>query len=106
MIKLLPLLVFLSSTAFTKDFPIIELRLKDHKFSKEVIEVKAGERFIIHVFNDDTTGDEFESKSMIVEKFIGGKKNLKIILGPLKPGEYDFFACFNPSTGKGKVIAK
>ncbi len=88
------------------DEAIPELRIKDHRYTPDYLEVKAGQRFKIKVFNDDPTSEEFESKSMIIEKFIAPKRSITITLGPLKPGEYDFFGCFHPQTAKGKIVAK
>lgn len=95
----------LMQTAFAED-GILELRIKDHKYYPEQLEVKSGERFKIRVTNEDSTSEEFESKTMVIEKFIGPKRSIVITLGPLKPGSYDFFGCFHPSTAKGQITAK
>jgi DNA polymerase III delta subunit len=100
------LLGLLFSTNLFADDKIIELRIKDHKFNIEKLEVKANEKFKIKVFNDDASSEEFESKTMIVEKFIGPKKSLVITLGPLKPGTYEYFGDFHQSTAKGVLTAK
>ena len=84
----------------------LELRIKDHRYYPDRLEVKAGERFKIKVTNEDATSEEFESKSMIIEKFIGPGRTITVTLGPLKPGTYDFFGCFHPTTAKGQLIAK
>ncbi len=102
----LVLLGLLFSTSLFAEDKIIELRIKDHKFNIEKLEVKANEKFKIKVFNDDASSEEFESKTMIVEKFIGPKKSLVITLGPLKPGTYEYFGDFHPSTAKGVLTAK
>lgn len=96
----------LCATSAMADDGILELRIKDHKYTPDYLEVKAGQRFKIRVFNDDPTSEEFESKSMIIEKFIGPKRSILITLGPLKPGAYDFFGCFHPQTAKGQIVAK
>jgi hypothetical protein len=98
------LLLVFSSARAEEGMP--ELKIKDHKYSPELLEVKAGERFKIRVTNEDPSSEEFESRSMIIEKFIGPKRSIVITLGPLKPGEYDFFGDFHPDTAKGKIIAK
>lgn len=85
---------------------VLELKIKNHKYTPELLEVKAGERFKIRVTNEDPSSEEFESRSMIIEKFIGPKRSIVITLGPLKPGEYDFFGDFHPGTAKGKIVAK
>lgn len=82
------------------------LVIKDHRFSPDAITVKAGARFKITVKNEDTTSEEFESKTIIVEKFIGPKKSITLVLGPLKPGVYDFFGDFHPETARGRLTAE
>ena len=85
---------------------VIEISIKDHKFSNEKITVKANQPFKIRVRNEDPTSEEFESKSMIIEKFLGPKRTLTLNLGPLKPGTYEFFGDFHQDTAKGIVIAE
>jgi hypothetical protein len=82
------------------------LTIKNHRYSPEKLEVKAGQRFKLKIINEDATSEEFESKSMIIEKFIAPKKSITVNLGPLKPGEYEFFGCFHPDTAKGVLSAK
>lgn len=103
--SILATLAFLSATAFAAT-EVQELRIKGHKYYPDYLEVKAGERFKIKVTNEDPTSEEFESKSMIIEKFIGPQRSITITLGPLKPGSYDFFGCFHPQTANGKIVAK
>ncbi len=98
--------LFTGTPAALAEDGIIELRVKDHRWEPELIEVKAGERFKLRITNEDPTSEEFESKTMVIEKFIGPKRTLVITLGPLKPGSYDFFGCFHPATAKGQIIAK
>jgi hypothetical protein len=74
-----------------------ELTIKDHKYTPEVLNVKANEKFKIKVKNEDSTSEEFESRSLVIEKFIGPKNSATVILGPLKPGTYDFFGDFHKS---------
>ena len=59
--------------------PAHELRLKNHKFDKEVLRVKANEKFTLKVFNDDSSFEEFESKKMVIEKFVNPKGKLNSI---------------------------
>ncbi len=87
----------------TEEFTI---RIKDHKFIPETIEVPAGEKVKLIVMNEDKTPEEFESYELNREKIIrGGGKGI-VFIGPLKPGEYPFFGEFNMATAQGKVIAK
>lgn len=107
--KIFTLILFffcLSNSSVRAEDPIPELIIKDHRYTPEILEVKAGVRFKIKVTNQDPSSEEFESRSMIIEKFIGPKRSIVITLGPLKPGSYDFFGCFHPDTAMGKIIVK
>ncbi len=84
---------------------VFELVLQNHKFNIETIEVKAGEKFKIRVKNKDRNFEEFESRSLVIEKFLKPGAEVLVNVGPLKPGEYDYFAEFHASTGKGKIVA-
>jgi hypothetical protein len=106
MIRFLILNLVLSYSLYAEELPLVTLRFKDHKFDIEHIELKANQRYKFKVYNDDSMSEEFESRSMIVEKFIAPKKAINFILGPFRPGTYEFFGCFHPSTAKGKVVVK
>jgi plastocyanin len=99
-------LILLSNISFANEMRVIELHIKNHKYDVEKIEVEANKKFKLKIYNDDPSSEEFESRAMVVEKFIGPKKSITITIGPLKPGTYDYFADFHPSTGKGILIAK
>ena len=96
----------LEKIAAAQEAPVLELRIKDHKYFPENLKVKANERFKIKVTNEDATSEEFESKTMIIEKFIGPQRSITVVLGPLKPGSYDFFGCFHKATAKGQIVAE
>lgn len=91
--------------AMASDDPI-EVRIKNHKFYPDRITVKAGTRFKLRLINEDSTSEEFESNTMIVEKFLGPKRKMTITLGPLKPGTYEYFGELNPSTAQGILTAE
>ncbi len=99
-------LFFYSAYGENAEMPTYELRIKDHKFDIEVLKVKANQKFTLIVYNDDASFEEFESKRMLVEKFVNPKGKLILKLGPFKPGEYDYFGEFHMSTAKGKLIAE
>lgn len=104
--KVLFSLILLSNIAIADELKVIELHIKNHKYDVEKIEVEANKKFKLKIYNDDPSSEEFESRAMVVEKFIGPKKSITITVGPLKPGSYDYFADFHPSTAKGILIAK
>jgi plastocyanin len=97
------LIMWLPAFAFAQE-RVFELVLKDHKFNIERIEVKAGEKFKIKVKNNDKVFEEFESNAMSFEKFLKPGAEVTVHLGPLKPGEYPYFAEFNKKTGNGIVV--
>jgi hypothetical protein len=82
------------------------LTLKNHKFDKEELRVPAGEKFKIIVKNMDPTPEEFESDDFRREKIIAGNSEATIHVGPLKPGQYEYFGEFNLDTAKGILIAE
>jgi plastocyanin len=92
--------------AFAETERTFDLVIKGHKMNPEVIEVAAGEKFQIKVTNQDKSFEEFESKSLNIEKFLKPGATVTVFVGPLQPGEYDYFAEFHASTGKGKIVVK
>lgn len=99
-------LIAVSSFAFSEELMTYQLILKNHKFEPVVLKVKANKKFRLIVENQDSSFEEFESKKMIIEKFINPKGKLNLVIGPFKPGEYDFFGEFHMSTAHGKLIAE
>jgi hypothetical protein len=84
----------------------IDLVIKDHRFVPEIIEVPSGVKIKIIVDNQDNTVEEFESIDLKREKIVPGNAKIKVILAPLKPGEYKFFGCFYKETAQGILVAK
>ncbi len=83
-----------------------DLYIKDHKFSPEILELPEGKKIRLTVHNQDETIEEFESIDLKREKIVHGNSNARIILAPLKPGEYKFFGEFHEDTAKGKIVVK
>jgi plastocyanin len=82
------------------------LVIKNHRFEPSEITVPAGKQIKLVVDNQDPTPEEFESHSLKREKVIKGGTKATIVVGPLKPGTYEFVGEYNESTAKGKIIAK
>ena len=80
------------------------ITIEKSKFDLERIDVKAGEVFELKVTNKDKSFEEFESNSLVLEKFVKPGKTISLRIGPLKPGEYEYFLDFHPQTGKGKIV--
>jgi plastocyanin len=80
--------------------------IKDHKFEPAELRVPAGKRVTLTVDNQDATPEEFESKTLRVEKVVPGGKKGVVRFGPLVAGSYDFYGEFHEDSAKGKVIAE
>jgi hypothetical protein len=82
------------------------LRIKNHRFIPEELEIPAGQKIRLIVKNEDPTPEEFESHSLNREKIVAGGHQILVYIGPLDPGKYDFFGDFFPKTAQGIIIAK
>lgn len=82
------------------------LVIKNHMFEPAELKVPANQKIKLIVHNQDSGAEEFESKSLKREKVIAAGAKATMVIGPLKPGKYEFFGEFNPATAKGVVIAE
>lgn len=99
--------LFTASNAFgTENEVQVDIYIKDHKFSPSVVELPEGKKIVITVHNQDATIEEFESIELKREKIVLGNSETRIILAPLKPGEYKFFGDFHQDTAQGKIVVK
>lgn len=88
------------------DFLDVDLYIKDHKFTPDVLELPPSRKIRITIHNQDSTIEEFESTDLKREKIVLGNSSIRIILAPLAVGEYRFFGEFNEETAQGKIIVK
>jgi hypothetical protein len=102
--KFLMLLAFLPALAFAQSE--VKLRIKDHRFIPTEVRVPANQKFKLLVANEDPTPEEFESHALNREKVIPGRSSATILIGPLKPGRYEFVGEFNEATAKGVIVAE
>ena len=84
----------------------LALIIKDHRFEPSEIKVPANQRVRLSVHNQDSSAEEFESKSLKREKVIPAGAKATILIGPLKPGRYEFFGEFHEATARGVVVAE
>jgi len=84
----------------------VEVHLKNHRFTPNVIKVKANQTSVIMLHNDDDTADEFDSSSLKVEKVVPGHQKGAVRLRPLPPGKYPFMGEFHAATAQGMVISE
>jgi plastocyanin len=82
------------------------IKIKDHVFTPNLIEVPSNTSFKLVIENLDNTIEEFESDDLKKEKLVGAKKTITISINPLKAGEYKFYGDFHQKTAQGKIIVK
>lgn len=103
---LLVLVLFLSPAAFADEPLVFSIVLRNHRFEPSTLKVPAKKKFKLEVKNEDAGTEEFESNVLNIEKFVGPKKTLRLVLGPLEPGRYPFFGEFHSDTAKGEIVAE
>lgn len=105
--QLLLWIFFMSNIAnAASDIIEVDLFIKDHKFEPKILELPAGKKIRITIYNQDATIEEFESIDLKREKIVLGKSKTRVILAPLKPGKYEFFGEFHAETAQGTIIIK
>lgn len=82
------------------------LTIKDHTFSPATIELPANKKVKLIIDNQDATPEEFESHDLKREKVIPGNTKGVVLLGPMKPGTYQYVGEFHEDKAKGTIIVK
>ncbi len=83
-----------------------ELVIRNHRFEPAEIKLPANTAAQITVRNLDKTAEEFESKSLKVEKVIPGGGQAVIRIRPLAKGRYEFFGEYNEKTARGVLVVE
>ena len=106
--RLLVALVFAAAPALSaaRAADSIEVHLKNHKFTPNVIHVKANTPSVIALTNKDAEAEEFDSTSLKVEKVVAGNSSGNVRLRALAPGKYPFMGEYHSDTAQGVVIAE
>jgi plastocyanin domain-containing protein len=99
-------LIFVVVAPVAAQEPSYTLVIKDHRFQPTEIEIPANKKIALVVKNEDPTPEEFESTELRREKVVPGGQQITVYIGPVKPGRYEFFGDFNPTTARGHIIAK
>jgi hypothetical protein len=84
------------------DADTLRTSIKDHRFQPTELKAPANTPIKLVIRNLDPTPEEFESKTLRVEKVVAGNSEITIRLRPLAPGRCDF----NEATAEGAVIAE
>lgn len=104
--RLFSFIFFLLNAFIVNAIEIFEVKIKDHIFIPDKIEVPAGTKFKLLILNLDSQVEEFESFDLRREKIVPANGKITLNIGPLTPGEYNFFGDFHKKTALGILIAK
>ena len=101
-----PLAALPHRPAAAADAAEVKLTLKDHKFSPAEVTIPANTRVKFLVTNADATAAEFESDDFKAEKVLPPGKETIVMVGPLKPGSYEFHDEYHEAPSKSRLIVK
>lgn len=85
---------------------VVEVTIRDHRFSPAELRVPAGTPFTLRVTNADATAEELESSALQIEKVIPGGKSAAVRVRALEKGRYPFVGEYHEDTAAGAVIAE
>lgn len=88
------------------DDPSISLTLKDHRFTPAEPVIPANVRVRVVIRNLDPTSAEFESDDFKAEKIVPGGREVSLMIGPLKPGTYEFHDEYHEDESKSRLVVK
>lgn len=100
------LLTPLSPVLAGDDLPSFRLECNNGVFRPQKLQVPAGKKFRIDIFNTGTEAIEFESQQLHKEKSLSPGGTSFVVVYPLDAGEYKFFDDFHPQLGQGSIVAK
>ncbi len=83
----------------------IVIAIKDHQFVPSEVPVPSGTKVKLIVRNQDSTASEFESTQFHREKVVQPNSEITVSVGPLDPGQYEFFDDFHRET-RGHLVVK
>jgi hypothetical protein len=95
----------LALTAQAAEAPSFTLILRDQRFEPAELQVPPDVKIELVVRNLSSRPAEFESNDLHREKIVSAGREVKLFIGPLRPGSYEFFDDFNPTT-RGRIIAR
>ena len=99
-------LSYVPTSAQAQEAREVSVTIKDHVFTPDVIQAKAGEKLTLNIKNEDASVEEFESHDLKREKIIPAGGSVKINVGPLKAGTYNFVGEFHEDKAKGKIVVE
>ncbi len=80
--------------------------IQEHHFSPAELRAPANTPITLTVKNLDKTPEEFESKTLRVEKVVAGGAEITLHIRPLAAGKYRFFGEYHEDTAVGFLIVE
>jgi hypothetical protein len=102
---LLVSLTALAGPAFAIDAPSPQLSIRNQQFTPGQLTIPAGTKVALVVINEDDLPAEFESYDLSREVVVPGHSQVKIFIGPLDPGKYQFFNDFHQQSVGWIIVA-
>lgn len=88
------------------DLPTFRLECANGTFTPQVLNVPAGQKIKIEIFNTGTDAIEFESVQLRKEKALSPGAHSFVVIYPLQPGSYAFFDDFHLQHPPGRLVAR
>jgi hypothetical protein len=95
----------IASAAIAADPPSYSITIKDQAFAPAELTIPANTRVLLLVKNLGAAPSEFESDDFHREKVVTAGDEIRVFVGPLLAGSYEFFDDFHPAT-RGHLIVK
>lgn len=89
-----------------EDLPTFKLICNNGVFTPKTLQVPAGKKFKLEIYNQGTEAIEFESKQLRKEKALSPGGSSFVVIYPLDAGEYKYFDDFHIKLGQGSIVAK
>jgi Cupredoxin-like domain len=86
--------------------PTLALTLQNHRFTPAEPTIPANTRVRLTVKNLDSTPAEFESDDFKAEKVVPAGHEVSFMIGPLKPGTYEFHDEYHEAESKSRLVVK
>lgn len=89
-----------------EDLPTFKLYCNNGVFKPQTLQVPAGKKFKLEIYNTGTQAIEFESRQLRKEKALSPGASSFVVIFPLEAGEYKFFDDFHIQVGQGRIVAQ
>jgi plastocyanin len=84
----------------------LRLTIKNNRFEPAELRAPAGKPIRLLIQNLDRTPEEFESKTLRVEKIIAAQSEATVQIRALQPGRYRFYGEFHEATAQGALVVE